>query len=188
MSFPPPGQDPNYPQGQQPQQPPFGQPGGQPGYGVPQPGPYGPPPQPGYGPGGMAGADSGLADWPIRAGGYLIDFVIVLIPSLIVYALGSVIADFVGTLLSWPVSIAVGLWLAYQEGTTGQTPGKKVVGIRLVNANTGQYLGFGMAVIRKLAHILDSIPCYVGWLWPLWDSKKQTFADKVCGTVVVRAN
>ncbi|WUN50496.1 RDD family protein [Streptomyces sp. NBC_00306] len=32
----------------------------------------------------------------------------------------------------------------------------------------------------------DSIACYLGWLWPLWDAKKQTFADKVCNTVVVK--
>jgi hypothetical protein len=36
-----------------------------------------------------------------------------------------------------------------------------------------------------LAHILDSLPCYLGYLWPLWDAKRQTFADKVMGTVVI---
>jgi hypothetical protein len=33
---------------------------------------------------------------------------------------------------------------------------------------------------------LDSLACYVGWLWPIWDSKRQTFADKIMKTVVVR--
>ncbi len=36
-----------------------------------------------------------------------------------------------------------------------------------------------------LAHFLDSLACYVGWLWPLWDPKRQTFADKIMSTVVV---
>ena len=40
--------------------------------------------------------------------------------------------------------------------------------------------------MRCLAHFVDSIACYVGWLWPLWDAKKQTFADKIMGTVVVK--
>ena len=34
-------------------------------------------------------------------------------------------------------------------------------------------------------HVLDSLPCYLGYLWPLWDAKRQTFADKIMSTVVV---
>jgi len=44
-----------------------------------------------------------------------------------------------------------------------------------------------MAILRRLAHILDSASCYIGYLWPLWDDKSQTFADKVCTTIVVQA-
>ena len=39
--------------------------------------------------------------------------------------------------------------------------------------------------VRQLAHIVDSLVCYLGWLWPLWDSKNQTFADKIMSTVVI---
>ena len=44
-----------------------------------------------------------------------------------------------------------------------------------------------MAFVRDIAHILDSIICGlpIGWLWPLWDAKRQTWADKVMKTVVV---
>ena len=31
----------------------------------------------------------------------------------------------------------------------------------------------------------DSIICYIGWLFPLWDSKRQTLADKIMKTVVI---
>ena len=27
--------------------------------------------------------------------------------------------------------------------------------------------------------------CYLGWLWPLWDRRNQTFADKIMNTVVI---
>ena len=38
---------------------------------------------------------------------------------------------------------------------------------------------------RLLVHIfLDSF-FYVGFLWPLWDPQRQTFADKIVGTVCV---
>jgi hypothetical protein len=62
-----------------------------------------------------------------------------------------------------------------------------MVGITLLGEETGQPIGAGMAFVRDLAHILDSLPFYLGWLWPLWDGKRQTFADKVVKTVVVSA-
>ncbi|WP_227981880.1 RDD family protein [Nocardia spumae] len=90
-------------------------------------------------------------------------------------------------LLAIAVGIGLGLWILYQEGTTGQTPGKKVVGIRVIKEADGQVLGFGMAIVRKLCHILDNALCGLGYLWPLWDEKNQTFADKIIGTIVVQA-
>ncbi|MGV9408940.1 RDD family protein [Nocardia sp. NPDC003693] len=82
--------------------------------------------------------------------------------------------------------IGAGFFLVYREGVTGQTPGKKALGIRLVRESTAQPLGFGAALGRRLCHVVDSAVCYLGYLWPLWDGKKQTFADKIIGSVVVR--
>ncbi|MGW4030117.1 RDD family protein [Streptomyces sp. NPDC004838] len=190
--------DPNNPYGQQQggqQQPGYGYPqdqqGQQPGYGYPQAPPVQPygadvPPHAGYG-GGMPP----LAHWGLRAGGYIIDLLIVLVPYLILITVGAAIgtdAQMIFLLLGVAYALGVGLWIIYQEGTTGQTPGKKAVGIRLLRERDGQPLGFGMAFVRKLAHILDNLACYIGWLWPIWDSKKQTFADKVCSTVVIKSN
>ena len=42
----------------------------------------------------------------------------------------------------------------------------------------------GMALVRDLAHIVDGF-FYLGYLWPLWDATRQTFADKICSTVVL---
>ena len=72
-------------------------------------------------------------------------------------------------------------------GTTGQFWGHRGAGVRIVDATTGGPIGAGRAFGRYFAHILDAIPCYLGFLWPLWDKRKQTFADKVTGTVSVRA-
>jgi hypothetical protein len=46
-------------------------------------------------------------------------------------------------------------------------------------------LGGGMGIVRTIAHIVDSIICYIGWLFPLWDAKRQTIADKLVKTVVL---
>ncbi|MEU4820556.1 RDD family protein [Actinomadura citrea] len=206
-----PGGQPGY--GQPPAQPGYGQqPPAQPGYGQPpaQPG-YGqqPPAQPGYGapqapsqPGYEVhhhhyGSGGQLAEWGSRAGGYIIDYLIFGGPVFVLYILmiilsssGSSGAALFGVLLMLigaAISIAGGLWICYQEGTTGQSIGKRQMGIRLVSAQTGQPIGFGMAFVRKIAHVADSFLCYIGFLWPLWDERKQTFADKICNTIVVRA-
>ena len=48
-------------------------------------------------------------------------------------------------------------------------------------------IGGGLALARYLLNIVNAIPCYLGYLWPLWDSKRQTFADKIMGTYVIKA-
>ncbi|WP_112490491.1 RDD family protein [Streptomyces bacillaris] len=204
--------DPNNPYGQQPGQPPQGPPQGQPGYGYPQQAPQGVPQQ-GYGyPQGQPsypqqpgqpygggypqqpGYGSGmpqLAHWGLRAGGLIIDGLVIGLPYGILVGIGGAMGDAAGgviALLGVLLMIGLVIWQLYQEGTTGQTIGKKAVGIRLLREADGRPLGFGMAFVRRLAHFLDSIACYIGWLWPLWDEKKQTFADKVCSSVVVKAN
>jgi uncharacterized RDD family membrane protein YckC len=85
------------------------------------------------------------------------------------------------------ISFSLLIWQVVMEGSTGQTIGKKAVNIRLVREHDGRPVGGGMAFVRKLAHVLDNFLCGLGYLWPLWDDKSQTFADKVCSTLVVRA-
>jgi uncharacterized RDD family membrane protein YckC len=89
-------------------------------------------------------------------------------------------------LLGGALSLIGFVYLAYREGSTGQTPGKKIVGIRLLRENDGSNLGFGLAFGRRLLHVIDGAACYLGYLWPLWDDKNQTFTDKIVHTVVIR--
>lgn len=73
-----------------------------------------------------------------------------------------------------------------RQGRTGYTLGKTVVGIKLVkDQNRREPVGVGMAFVRQLAHFVDGLVCNLGYLWPIWDPKKQTFADKIMGTVVI---
>jgi uncharacterized RDD family membrane protein YckC len=72
-----------------------------------------------------------------------------------------------------------------RQGRTGYSLGKTVVGIRLLKLSTGEPMGPAMCFVRQLAHYVDSLLCYLGWFWPIWDAKRQTFADKLVGTVVV---
>jgi uncharacterized RDD family membrane protein YckC len=74
----------------------------------------------------------------------------------------------------------------YLAGRTGQSWGRKVFGVRLVDDGTGRPVGVGRAALRDLAHSLDVAVCYLGYLLPLVVAKRQTIADVVCRTVVVR--
>ncbi|MGA9679123.1 MAG: RDD family protein [Mycobacterium sp.] len=71
----------------------------------------------------------------------------------------------------------------YRQGITGSSLGKSTMKFKVVSEVTGQPLGFGMSLVRLLAHAVDAIICYVGFLFPLWDAKRQTLADKIMTTV-----
>ncbi|MEU6535096.1 RDD family protein [Streptomyces sp. NPDC047000] len=182
-----------YGQPQNPQQPGYGYPQqGQPGYGYPQQGQpgYGYPQQaqPGYGTPGYGapgyGAQPAYANWGQRFLGTLVDGLVFLVPYLLVlFGRKTPALMIVGIL----ILLGLAIWQLIMEGRTGQTLGKKALGIRLLKEETGQPLGVGMAFVRRIAHALDSIACYLGWLWPAWDAKRQTFADKVCGSIVIRS-
>lgn len=84
--------------------------------------------------------------------------------------------------------IAFGFWLyntVIRQGRTGYSLGKAALGIRLLRHSTGRPMGAGLCFVRQLAHYVDSLVCYLGWFWPLWDPKRQTLGDKIMGTVVV---
>ncbi|WP_238176989.1 RDD family protein [Kribbella sp. VKM Ac-2566] len=44
----------------------------------------------------------------------------------------------------------------------------------------------GKALLRQLTHSIDGFACYIGYLWPLWDRRRQTFADKINNTYVIK--
>lgn len=91
------------------------------------------------------------------------------------------------TVLIGLATFAFGIWnYLYRQGKTGATLGKSAVGIRVVSEETGQPLRMGENFARQLAHILDGLACYIGYLFPLWDNKRRTFADMIMTTVVVR--
>jgi uncharacterized RDD family membrane protein YckC len=67
----------------------------------------------------------------------------------------------------------------YLQGGNGQSVGKKVLGIAVYKAGTSEPLGAGLTFARSLVHIVDAIPCFIGFLWPLWDKENRTFADMI---------
>ena len=67
-----------------------------------------------------------------------------------------------------------------------QSWGMKATGITVVDSERGQPITAGRAFGWYLAHIVSQFLCYLGYLWMLWDKRKQTWHDKIAGTVVVK--
>jgi len=139
-------------------------------------------------------APSSYAPWHTRALSGLIDQGVPTIIFFIFYVpFGNGTHGMGGTQGLWimlaviAVLIAFQIWnSAFRQGSTGQSWGKQVAHTRVIDEWTGQPLGAGKAFLRLLAHFLDSAPCYLGWLFPLWDRpKRQTFADKIMHSIVV---
>ncbi|MCZ8258468.1 MAG: RDD family protein [Polaromonas sp.] len=88
-------------------------------------------------------------------------------------------ADF---LISWvlPAIAVVWFWLARQA-----TPGKMAVGVRIVDAETGNNPGATQLVVRYLSYFVSAIPLCLGLFWVGFDARKQGWHDKLARTVVV---
>jgi uncharacterized RDD family membrane protein YckC len=87
------------------------------------------------------------------------------------------------------------LWALIVTFKNGQTPGKVIVGIRVVKDN-GEPSGWGLTFLREivvkgvLVGLINSVTFGLFWIfnyfWPLWDRNLQALHDKMVSTVVVR--
>ncbi len=126
-----------------------------------------PPPNtaaPGAGlPGGVAVAGPGL-----RVGSYLLE----------------------GLLITVTLGIGWMIWAA-MTASTGQTPAKKLLKLRVIGADTMQPVGFG-----KMFFMRGLVAGFVAWFaitftlgiilfMPFWDKRGQNIWDKVSSTYVV---
>lgn len=70
---------------------------------------------------------------------------------------------------------------------TGQTPGKKLMGIRVVSLNDGVALPFWMTLLREwiVKGFIGGITFGIAYVWILFDDKNQALYDKVLNTIVV---
>jgi uncharacterized RDD family membrane protein YckC len=125
-----------------------------------------------------------LASWRRRAAAGLIDLLTVLPGYILILSSDSlpVWLVWIGVLQSAGVKI-YSRW--YLQGVTGQSWGKRACRLVLVSMHDGQPIGFAAAERRGLAHLIDMITLGVGYLYPIWDPRKQTLADKMNKTIVI---
>ena len=134
------------------------------------------------------GAAGPAASWAARAGAFTID---------VIFGMGVVAT----ALLVWLSAPPQGWlwWLTLVTGgaalmavlvnrlllpaATGWSFGRSVFGIAVVS-QAGDAVSPWRLLLRDVAHVLDTAPLFLGWLWPLVDSRGRTFADFLVRTEV----
>ena len=148
-------------------------------------------------------SDRDLASFPRRLAAVLVDGILIgIVNSIIGFALGFAlgIATPTDTFTTTttpesafnPLTYAINMlisWIYYvsMTGKLGQTLGKMALGIKVVKKDSNELPGFSTAILREVVGKLLSLAVFVlGYLWMLWDKDKQTWHDKIAGTVVVK--
>lgn len=129
-------------------------------------------------------AELELASFARRAAGFAIDSLL----------LGGAVLAFMALLglsATNPTADSQVLVLLFRVGynwpwnSIGWSPGKRLVGLRLVRGEggpPGPLHGFG----RSVGAVVSDLLLGLGYLWALWDRNNQTWHDKLAGTYVVR--
>ncbi len=71
------------------------------------------------------------------------------------------------------------------HGYGGKTVGKMLLGIRLVTIQ-GNSVGFWEAFVRWVGYYISTAFLFIGFIWSIFDSRSQSWHDKIAGTFVVK--
>jgi uncharacterized RDD family membrane protein YckC len=146
-----------------------------------------------------AGTRPNLATEGDRIIAVIIDTILIFVVSLVIFiplwllggffgVFGSFAFVFFGplALLSWLLWL---LYFTYFEATTGQTLGKQLMNIRVVDETTLQHLDFARSLVRNILRIIDWFPFFylIGFILIATNPKKQRIGDMAASSIVVKA-
>lgn len=126
------------------------------------------------------------AGWWARAGAFSIDvlFGLGLLATILLIGLSAPAWGFwVCMVFGGAVLLAVLANRTLLPAATGWSLGRSLFGIAVVRRD-GKPIGPWRLLARDAAHLIDTVPLFLGWLWPLIDSRGRTFADLITGTEV----
>lgn len=122
--------------------------------------------------------------WAVLIDGFLITGITVLLNSLIagqLYFAGGIGMPWeLLTVYLIPAAITIWFWRRYRA-----TPGKMFMGIEVVDEKTRSAVTLEQGVGRYLSYYLSALPLALGYIWAAFDPKKQSWHDKLAGTIVV---
>lgn len=103
--------------------------------------------------------------------GLMVGAIICVFPALVIWAPNGLIIS----LIYW-----LGFW-----SWRGQTPGKMVVGIKIIRTDSSP-VTWQHALIRCSGYLVSVITLFIGFIWVAFDARKQGFHDKIADTYVVK--
>jgi uncharacterized RDD family membrane protein YckC len=117
--------------------------------------------------------------WRRFAAAFIDGLIIGVVPSLVIGHDNAVTTNG----LSFLVGLSYSVWM---NGTYGATVGKMVMKIKIVK-ESGSKINYQDAALRYFASILSAVVLLIGYIVMIWDSKKQTWHDRIAKTVVTQA-
>ncbi len=146
-----------------------------------------------------------LASWGLRAKGYLLDGLILALAYTAIYIVITILGFIGGSIyiglifLFYLFGLLLDLFfivfgIFYQVfsigGKFGQTPGMMIAGVRIVDKQSRESIGYGRAFLRLLvAGAIGTFTLGLGaiadYFLPLWDEQRQTIHDKAVGSLAI---
>ncbi|MCI0455102.1 MAG: RDD family protein [Candidatus Dadabacteria bacterium] len=137
-----------------------------------------------------------LAGIGLRAGAFVLDLIILLGVTALTLWFGLYLGDIAfdireSNLLNLIVPLFFILfslsttYFLFLQGFSGKTIGKMIFGIRVIRKD-GESIGFWDALIRWLGYFISMLFIFIGFIWALFDPKRQAWHDKFAETYVVK--
>jgi uncharacterized RDD family membrane protein YckC len=143
-------------------------------------------PEPETGPApGVAFADPGS-----RLVAYIIDLVVnfvIIIALGIATGLVVVVAPILAILPILAIIIVPLVYFPYYWQRTGQTPGMRMMNIKVVRDSDGGPVSWGAAILRLIGYWVSGAVFYIGYIWIFIDKRKRGWHDLIASTVVIKA-
>jgi oligopeptide/dipeptide ABC transporter ATP-binding protein len=141
------------------------------------------------GPDASAGFGPVLGGVGSRFGAYVVDAILIGIPTALVLAISLAVAN-------GPLVILLGLAAAFVISVgyfpffwtrSGQTPGMRLTHVRVVPEFKAGPITTGAAIRRLIVMWFGAAALYIGWLWVFVDARRKAWHDIAAGTIVVDA-
>jgi uncharacterized RDD family membrane protein YckC len=143
------------------------------------------PPEPVVGP----APGVGFAGHGARLVAYLVDLLIQAILSIgvtVLFIAGVAFPPLFVVAILGLLAISLG-YFPYFWATSGQTPGMKMMNIKVVRDADGGPITSGQAILRLIGYWVSGFVLYIGFIWIFIDKRRRGWHDLIAGTVVIEA-
>lgn len=116
--------------------------------------------------------------------GFWIRFVAYLVDAILIGTINSLLLFFIPS-LTFLVYLIFPIYFIYLTGTSGQTIGKKLLDIKVVNTS-GEVIGIPQSIFRYVMYLVSGFILSIGFIMAAFDEKKRALHDRVVKTYVIK--